>query len=158
MNDYHPTANSIKNDKTSEQHRYTQSQFTFPLGIMLAFHIVPSVQRYLSTSSTTACCLQPYPIHRPTNQHWDFLRPLPSCSYCTVQHSSTWARSNTHLLSHSIDGSRSWGERELQTPWLPSSFMTITTFTLQHTFAFINQPKASVARIFNFWSSLRTFE
>jgi len=79
---------STKNDKTTEQHRYMHSHFTFPRGIVLTFHIVPSVQRYLSTKCTIACWLQTYTIHRPRNQHWDFPRPLPSCSYpmyCTTE-------------------------------------------------------------------------
>ena len=139
---------NTNNVKTSEQRRYMQSQVTFPRGITLAFHIAPSVQRYLSTICTIACYFQPYPIHRPRNQHWDFLRALPSFSYCTVQHSSTWAHSNSHLPSHCIDGIRTWGQCELQNPppGLPSSFLTITISTLQHILAFINQPKAAVAR------------
>ena len=153
---------NTNNVKTSEQRRYMQSQVTFPRGITLAFHIAPSVQRYLSTICTIACYFQPYPIHRPRNQHWDFLRALPSFSYCTVQHSSTWAHSNSHLPSHCIDGIRTWGQCELQKPpplpgFHPPSWLLLyppsRTFWLLST-----SPKRLSLEIFNFWSSLRTCE
>jgi hypothetical protein len=89
--------------------------------------------------------------HLPTEKtvlHWDFYGHSPVACIVLIALYSTihGLGSHTYLLPHCIDETRSWGKRELRYPRLPSSFLTTTIFTLQHTLACINQPKATVAR------------